>query len=171
MADISGIAAKNVEGAAAHDAAVAGNPLLNGGEARQTMPAAVADGDAVRTMHDDNGRQVIYPFAPRDLIVHNRIALTSTTETTLIAAGGAGVFHDLVFLSLSNESATEVRIDIRDDTTGTIRYSIDLAPDGGGAIIKFPVPLTASAVNDNWTAQLSAAVSTVYITGIAIKAN
>ncbi len=170
MADVSGLAAKKSEGAAAHDSAVAGNPLLGGGEARSTLPTAVADGDAVRQMHDDVGRPVNYPFAPRDLIVHNRITLTSTTETTLIALA-ASTFHDLVFLSLSNESATEVRVDIRDDTTGTIRFSIDLAPDGGGAIIKFPVPLTQALQGDNWTAQLSAAVSTVYITAIAIKNN
>ncbi len=170
MADLQGNATP-VEGAATHDSAVTENPVLGGGEARATMPTAVDDGDAVRQMHDDVGRQVVYPFVPRDLIVHNRITLTSTSETTLIATGGAGVFHDLLFLSLSNESATEVRVDIRDDTAGTVRYSIDLAADGGGAIVKFPVPLTAGAVNDNWTAQLSAAVSTVYITAIAIKQN
>ncbi len=170
MADISGIAAKKTEGAVAHDSAVAGNPLLDGGEARTSLPTAVADGDAVRQMHDDLGRQVNYPFAPRDLIVHNRIALTDATETTLIALA-ASTFHDLVFLSFSNESSSEVRIDIRDDTGGTIRYSINLAPDGGGAIVKFPVPLTQALTGDNWTAQLSAAVSTVYITGIAIKGN
>ncbi len=170
MADVSGIAAKKTEGAAAHDAAAAGNPLLNGGEARSTLPTAVADGDAVRQQHDDLGRQVTAPYSPRDLTLHNRLALTSTTETTLIALA-ASTFHDLVFLSLSNESSTEVRVDIRDDTAGTIRFSIDLAPDGGGAIIKFPVPLTQAIQGDNWTAQLSAAVSTVYITAIAIKNN
>lgn len=170
MSDVSGLAAKKSEGAAAHDAPVAGNPFLNGGEARTTLPTAVADADAVRAMHDDVGRQVIYPFAPRDLIVHNRIALTSTTETTLIALA-ASTFHDLVFLSFSNESSTKVRVDIRDDTAGTIRYSITLAADGGGAIVKFPVPLTQALQGDNWTAQLSASVSTVYITAQAVKNN
>ncbi len=170
MADISGIASKKVEGSAASGAATGGNPLLDGGEARTSLPVAVDDGDSVATMHDDVGRPVFAPHSPRDLTLHNRLALTSTTETTLIAAA-ASTFHDLVFLSFSNESATEVRVDIRDDTGGTIRYSIDLAPDGGGAIVKFPVPLTASATNDNWTAQLSAAVSTVYITAQAVKNN
>ena len=170
MSDVSGIAAKNIEGAVAHDSAVVGNPVLSGGEARTTVPTAVADGDAVRQMHDDLGRQVNYPFAPRDLIVHNRIALTGTGETTLIALA-ASTFHDVVFLAFSNESSTEVRVDIRDDTGGTIRFSIDLAPDGGGAIVKFPVPLTQALTGDNWTAQLSVAATTVYVTGIAIKGN
>ncbi len=171
MGDVSGIAAHAIEGKTAHDAAVADNPVLTGSEARTTLPGAVADGDAARSMSDDLGRQITYPIVPRDLIVHNRIALTTTSETTLIAAGGAGVFHDLVQIILSNESATEVRVDIKDNTAGTTRLSIDLAPDGGGAVIEFKVPLTQALVNDNWTATLSATVSTVYITAIAVKQN
>ncbi len=170
MGDVSGNAGTPVHGAAAHDLPVVDPPVLVGHEARSTLPSAVADGDVARSMADDLGRQIIYPFVPRDLIVHNRIVLTSTTETTLIALA-ASTFHDLLFLACSNESVTEVRIDFRDDTAGTIRFSIDLAADGGGAIIKFPVPLTQALVGDNWTAQLSAAVSSVYITGIAIKGN
>ncbi len=170
MADVTDNA-RPVEGAAAEGAAVAGNPLLNGGEARTTLPTAVDDGDVVRSMHDDLGRQIVTPHSPRDRTVHNRIVLTSTSETTLIAAGGAGVFRDLVFLSMSNESDTEVRVDIADSTAGTDRISMDLAPDGGGAVIPLPVPMTQSSANNNWTATLSAAVSSVYITAMAIENN
>lgn len=122
-------------------------------------------------MADDLGRSIIMPFVPRDLITHNRIVLTTTTETTLIAAGGAGVFRDLVFISLSNSSGTGVRVDIRDSTGGTVRWSLFLDDDGGGAIVKFPVPLTQATANNNWTAQLSGAVSSVYITAEAIDQN
>lgn len=167
MADVQGNA-QAVEGAIAHDSPVAENPVLGGGEARTTLPTAVADGDAVRSMYDDHGRLVVSPHSPRDLVNQNRITLTSTTETTLLAAVTA-TFLDLVFLLLSNESATEVRVDIRDSTGGTIRFSIDLAADGGGAVISLPVPLPQATVNNNWTAQLSATVSTVYITAIAVK--
>ena len=170
MADVTGRTTP-VEGAAAHDAAVTQNPVLCGGEARTTNPTAVGDGDVVRSMHDDLGRQVVVLHAPRDRTVHNRLALTATTETTLIAAGGGGVFRDLVLLVLSNESATECRVDIRDSTAGTIRLSVDLAADGGGAVVPFPLPLTQSSVNNNWTAQLSAAVSTVYVTAQAVENN
>jgi hypothetical protein len=64
-----------------------------------------------------------------------------------------------------------VRVDIRDDTAGTVRFSAHLAATGGGANVIVPIPLKASADNDNWTAQLSASVSSVYITAIAIKQN
>jgi hypothetical protein len=158
-------------GDVASDAADSGNPVKVGGQARTTLPTAVADADRVNFIADDLGRQVVMPFAPRDLIVHNRISLTSTTETTLISAGGAGVFRDLLFVILSNESASEVRVDIRDATGGTVRLSVDLAADGGGAVVKLPVPLTQATANNAWSAQLSAAVSTVYITAICINQN
>ncbi len=161
MADVTGNA-NPVEGAAAHDAAVAENPVLVGGEARTTTPTAVGDGDAVRLQADDQGRLVVVQNAPRDLVKTARITLTGTSETNLVAAT-ASEFHDMTFLVLSNESATEVRVDIRDDTAGTAVISIDLAADGGGAVLSFPTPWPQAAVNDNWTAQLSAVVSTVYI--------
>ena len=161
MADVSGNALP-VEGAAAHDDAVAENPVLLGGEARTTTPTAVADGDAVRLQADDQGRLVVVQNAPRDLVSTVRITLTTTTETNLVAAT-ASEFHDMTFLVLSNESATEVRVDIRDNTAATPVMSIDLAADGGGAVLSFNTPWPQGLVNDNWTAQLSAAVSTVYI--------
>ena len=74
-------------------------------------------------------------------------------------------------MGFSNESATETRVDIRDSTAGTIRYSIDLAADGGGAIVALPVPLTQATANNNWTAQLSGANSTIYVTAIAVDQN
>jgi hypothetical protein len=52
-----------------------------------------------------------------------------------------------------------------------VRFSAHLAATGGGANVIVPIPLKASADNDNWTAQLSASVSSVYITAIAIKQN
>lgn len=164
----AGAAAVRNQGADAHDAVVAGNPVLQGGEARTTNPTAVVDGDAVRAMHDDVGRQVIRLDAPRDLVTDNNITLTGTTETTLLAAGGAGVFHDLTMLTFSNSSGTAVRVDIRDATAGTVRLSFFLAASGGGAVVSFRVPKNQTTANNNWTAQLSAVVTDVRIYAQAI---
>lgn len=164
--------ASSVEGAAAHDAAVSGFPLLGGGEARITLPTAVSDGDVVRSMHDDLGRQIIAPHSSRDRIVHNQITLSSTNEITLIAAGGAGVFRDLLFISgVTTSIGAASRIDFRDSTGGTVRLSMAIAGNGGGFVIPFPVPLTQGTVNNNWTVQLSSATLTVYVTAIAIESN
>jgi len=170
MGDVSGNAPQKIEGSAAHDVAVSGNPLLQGLEARQTLPTAVANADAVRSMGDDLGRPIIYPFAPRDRIIQNRIVLTSTTETTLIAAL-ASIFRDLIYIGISNDSATLTRVDFRDSTAGTIRFSMAAAASGGGASLTLPVPLLQATVNNNWTAQLSVAVTSVYLTALAIENN
>ena len=163
-----GASAIEVQGTAAHDAPVVGNPLLGGGEARTTLPTAVADGDAVRTQHDDLGR-VITAKSPRDLIVVNRIVLTNTTETTLLAAVAA-TFLDITLLVMTNESANKVRVEIRDSTGGTIRFSPFLAMEGGGAVIPCDPAHPQAAVNNNWTAKLSTN-ATVTVTAMAIKGN
>ena len=155
-------------GDVAHDSPDSGNPQKIGGVARTAHPLAVANGDRVNMYADKLGRLIITELVPRELIVHNRIALSSTTETTLIAAGGAGVFHDLMDLTVSNESATEVRVDIRDSPAGTVRWTMDFAADGGGVSKPFRVPLTQGVAAQHWTAQLSAGVSTVYVTAIAV---
>lgn len=168
MSDLT-LGSKQVAGDTAHDAVDAGRPVKVGGVARQTNPTAVADGDRVDAYHDDVGRPVVCPHAPRDRTTHNRIALSTTTETELLAAGGAGVLRDIVQLILSNESATLVRVDIRDATAGTVRFSLALAASGGGGAIHFPVPLKQATANNAWSAQLSAAVSSVYVTAVAVE--
>ena len=156
----------------AHDGADSGNPVKIGGVARTANPTAVAAGDRADLFLDDMGKAVVYPIAPRDrLVVAARVSLTSTTETTLIAAGGAGVFRDLVQLIVSNEAATEARLDVRDVTAGTVMFSIDLAPDGGGAVLALRVPWPQATANSAWTVQLSAAVSTVYVSAIFSENN
>lgn len=157
-----------VQGDAAHDAAVSGNPVLVGMEARSSLPTAVASGDAVRAQADLDGRLIVEAHSPRELIDENNITLTSTTETTLLTAV-ASIFLDLTLLVLSNTSATLVRVDIRDSTTGTVRLSVALAANGGGAVIQFPCPKKQGTVNNNWTAQLSGAVTDVRIFAQAVR--
>ena len=156
-------------GMAANGAAVSDEPLQIGGEARTTLPTAVDNGDVVRPMLDDDGRLVISPHSQRDLVTQNNITLNSgTTTDTLIAAGGANVFRDLVMLIISNDSTAEVSVAFKDSSGGTTRLTVDLAADGGGAVIPFPVPFQQATANNLWSATLSGAVSSVYITAIAV---
>lgn len=142
-----------IVGSRAHDAAVQGNPVLTGFESRTSNPTAVGNGDAVRAMADDVGRQVVVPHQVRDLTTHAHTAITTTSETTILSAGGAGVFHDLVMLIITNEDHQSVQVTIKDSTSGTTRMIIQLAPKGG-ASLPFPVPVTQATANNNWTATL-----------------
>ena len=104
----------------------------------------------------------------RDRILQNTITLTDTTETTLLAAA-AGVYHDLTLLTVSNTSSTKVRVDFRDATGGTVRFSLEVAADGGGNNPPILYPIKQTTVNANWTAQMSGSVTDVRILAQAIK--
>jgi hypothetical protein len=124
-------------------------------------------------MTDDVGRLVTVSSHVRDLVSTGNISLTTTTQTTVLAAAGAGVFLDLVQLVVSNGSATAVNVIIRDATSGTIRMNVELSPNNTGGnnvvVIPFSPPWPQTTANNNWTAQLSAAVSTVRVFMMAVR--
>jgi len=168
VADLSGFAPEPVEGPVAQGAAVSGNPLLLGGEARTTNPTAVADGQVVRGMRDKLGRLVVVQSHVRDLVQQDApVTLTTTTETTIIAQA-AGVFHDLTAIIIANTSGTAVRVDIRDATAGTVRIPF-YVPAGQTVGAVFSTPFKQATANNNWTAQLSGAVTDVRISTQAVK--
>ncbi|HRA21065.1 MAG TPA: hypothetical protein PLZ56_11510 [Anaerolineae bacterium] len=148
-------------GDVAHDAADSGNPVSQGLNARTTNPTAVADGDRVRAVADDVGRQVVRVGQVRDLMTHAHTQIaSSSSETTILAAGAAGVFHDLTQLVITNQTATAVNVTIKDDTAGTTRMIIALAASGG-AVIPFHRPVNQAVAEKPWTATLSSAAVTV----------
>jgi hypothetical protein len=157
-----------VVGNVANGAVDAGNPIKIGGQARTTNPTGVTDADRVDAIFDKVGRPIVTLGHCRELITRNHITLTTTTETTLLAAGGAGVFHDLVALTLANTSATATTVSIRDATAGTVRISIRLAA-GANEIIPLSFVFPQTTADNNWTAQLVTAVTDVRIAILAIK--
>mgnify|MGYP001558685469 CR=1 FL=1 len=152
-------------GNVAHDAVDSGNPLKIGGQARTTNPTPVADGDRVNAMFDPQGRQVTVQGHVREMVVQQRTQITTTTETTILTAGAAGVFHDLTNLVIS--SVNDAVVTIRDTTAGTIIMVIDVSGKTATPIpIQVPIKQTTAATN--WTAQLAAG-ATVNIFVQAVK--
>lgn len=118
-------------GAAAHDAAVSGNPVLAGLEARTSDGTAVANGDVVRAIADTLGKAVVLQGAVHDLRVSGTANYTGTTASDLVAAPGAGVRIAVTSVLVTNSHAsTGTKVEIRDGTTAKIiGYA---APGGGG---------------------------------------
>lgn len=160
-----------VVGSVASGATAAGNPLGAGGRAATTVPTAVSDGQRVEMMVDKFGRQVNVLNADRALVTQGSVVtLTTTTETTLVAAGGANVFLDLTYIHCSNTSTTATRVDIRDATAGTVRDFIMCPAAAGpceGAV--YAVPFKQTTANNNWTVQLSGAVTDVRCVAQAVQ--
>ncbi|GEM_PF-3356489 len=159
---------QSVGGPTASGASLTANPLTLGGRAATTNPTAVADGQVVNAAFDKLGKQITVPGCPRELIVKSGvITLTTTTETTLFSSV-ASTFLDIYALSCSNTSATAVRVDVRDSTAGTIQYPLYVpAGDIRGLTTGIIIPQTTAA--NNWTIQLSGAVTDVRCVAFACK--
>lgn len=166
------IATNQPVGTVAHGSADSGSPIKIGCQARTTNRTAEVDGDRVDCVADKNGQIITTPMAPRERVVRSSVVtLTNTTETTLLAAGGAGVFRDLTYLKCTNTSATLVRVDLRDATAGTVIDTWALAASGGGFNIAFTTPYPQATANNNWTVQLSGSVTDVRCTCQAVEKN
>jgi len=164
----AGTGTRDVQGNVAHGAADSGNPVKVGGKGRTTNPAAVADGDRADLYVDDLGKPVVRLCAPRDLLVTQTTTITGTTETTILTSV-ASTFLDLVMLIISNTSLTAIRIDFRDATAGTIRFSV-YVPAGDTRGFSIPgVPIPQTTAGNNWTAQLSLSATDVRIYALAMR--
>ena len=71
-------------------------------------------------------------------------------------------------ITVYNSSTTNGFLDLRDGTGGTVIYTIPL-PALGGATISFQVPLRQPTVNTALAYDVSAAISTIYISAVGFK--
>lgn len=134
-----------VVGDAAHDAAIAGNPVRVGGRAVNAELTAVANGDTADLVTDLVGKQIVMPYAnPENFLSGVTSAITGTSDTSVIGAQGAGVRIYVTQILVTNSHATVgTVVNIKDNTT-TI-YTGYAAALGGGFSITFPVPLRLAA--------------------------
>lgn len=158
-------------GDVAADSPDSGNPVKIGGVARQTNPTAVSDGDRVSASFDDLGRQVNTPIQVRDLIATAYATVSNVTETSLLAAGASGVFHDLIFVKFSNQSSAAINVALRSSTAGTIvdTFSIPANSTVGYAP---PRPMKANESASSWTIQNTASddsTTTITASGLFSK--
>lgn len=115
-----------IVGAVAHDAAVAGNPVLNGVEARTSRATAVANGDVVRVVGDVYGRQIkVNPFVTQTS--SNGTPITTNTNTQAVAAPSAGSHLKIYRLYAQNSSATGTWLYWTEGSGGTKEYPMYLA--------------------------------------------
>jgi hypothetical protein len=120
--------------------------------AATAYPTGVTNGQLIGAMSDKAGRAVVVSNAPRDLIGTVALQSTGAGLVTLVAAGAAGVFNDLISLTLSNEgTATIVTI-----SDGTVSYKFALGA-GANLPVVFPSTLPATSAATAWQVSNSAA--------------
>lgn len=167
----AGTNTNEVVGDAAHDAVVAGNPVLVGAYATNSIEGLtqVAAGDAARLVADLNGVLVTRPHTTPEETISERVADTGGTATAFTNFGAvASVRNFVTSVTIWNSSATDGYVDLRDGAAGSVIATIP-APQTGGAHCTFPVPLRTSA-NTALAYDVSGAISTVYITVVGYQA-
>lgn len=125
-----------VVGDVAAGVAAAGNPVLIAARANLNEPTAVADAQSTYLWADQLGRLVVLdghsnPEPP------DSGEITSSGDTTLIAAPGASLSLHIQKGSVHNAGAAAVTVALKDGTAGTIRWQAEIAPDGGGSVFDF----------------------------------
>ena len=137
-------------------------------QARTTNPTAGADGNGIIPITDKLGKQVVVGSI-RDLKDNQVTTITNTTETTIVTAVAA-TFMDLYGIIITNTSATAVNVAIRDATAGTTRFNIAVpAGTTSGYMLPESGAMKQAVVNNNWTATVSAVVTSIIITTLTVR--
>ena len=145
----AGTNTNEVVGDAAHDAAIAGNPLRIAGRALTADYTAVAAGDTADLITTLLGKLVTIPYAnPNQSWNYAAPAggLVSTTAVTIKAAAGAGIRNYITHIDCVNSHATiSTELMILDGAAGTVLWRGWLQAAGGGYSINFDPPLRGTA--------------------------
>ena len=161
-----------VVGDVAHDAAAAGNPVQAGVRATNSVEGLtqVANADASFVSSDLNGCIITREHTTLEEIISERVSNTNGTSTAFsnFAAGGSGIHNYITTISIYNSSSTDGYVDFRDGTGGSVIFTAP-APQTGGSVITFPVPLKGAA-NTALAFDVSGAISTVYISVVGFQA-
>lgn len=158
-----------VQGALAHDAVDAGNPLKVGGQARTTNPTAVADADRTNFIADKLGKQVVVGSI-RDLKTTQVTTITASTSETTVLTAVASTFLDVYGVIVANSSATATEVTFKDATAGTTRFTIAVpAGETRGFMLPESGAHNQASTNNNWTATCADSVTSIFVTMFAVK--
>lgn len=160
-----------VTGDVPHDSVDSGNPLKLGAKAEASITTItnVADADRTDVYADINGVLITKDHVPYGDIIVTRVTDTGGTSTAFSAFGAtASQRNYITTITVYNSSTTNGFVDLRDGAAGTVIYTIPL-PALGGATISFQVPLRQPTVNTALCYDVSAAISTIYISAVGFK--
>jgi hypothetical protein len=133
------------------DEAVSQNPVLVGGRAYATPPAAVsADGDAVWAWYDRAGRLMVGTRATPRTLVHAQVAYTAAQTAATVYTPASGKKLCVVHIVVSASAAGTVKLfDGTDTSANSWSPILSLAANGGWeAHFSDEAPLVMSAADN-----------------------
>lgn len=109
---------------------------------------ARTDGQGVKALGDSLGRSLTLLGCNRENRIRGQATINDGSSTSVIAAQGSGVIAEIYAIEIANTSASDLSVDIRDGTGGSVLWTL-MAPattdTGGGNNRVFNVPLTFTA--------------------------
>lgn len=159
----AGTNTNEVVGDAAHDAAIAGNPVRIGLRAMSADYAAVASGDTADALASLTGKQVVLPYAvpAATWSYASPAAVTGTADNVVIAAGAVGVRHYITGVQVFNGHDTVgTEVVIKDGATVLWRGWAEQT--GGGCSARFDPPLRGTAATAVNVANITTGSSTYF---------
>lgn len=169
---VSGDGSFVVVGNVASDAADAGNPVKIGGIVTVSAnPASAASGDRVNASFDKVGRQIVVPQQPRELVVQAVATVETAANRTILGSGGAGIFRDITYLSVTNEAATAMTVYLYDGSAGAAAKGIWAIAAGGGFVSTFQPPFKQSVADRVWSVTINPSVASFQYVNIQVVEN
>ena len=162
-----------VVGDVAHDAGVAGNPVLIAGSAQNMDDTAPpnrisAESDATRLATDWDGTQFVHPHGPQVWSYHVN-GSSALTDTTVHAAPGAGLSLYVTDIIISSGAATAMNAFFEETATTVLGPYYLEAVAGRGVALHFVTPKKITA-NTALTITTSAAIAhSVDVTGFTAQ--
>lgn len=160
-----------VVGDIADDSPDSGNPVKMGAyaEATPSTSTLVADADRTNVHADIDGILLSKPYTSYGDILVERVTNTDGASTALTVFGATvGARNFITMIALYNSSTTNGFVDIRDGTAGTVLLTLPL-PANGGSITNLTLPLRQTTANTALAFDVSAALTTVYLSFIGFK--
>lgn len=154
-------------GNVAHDAADSGNPVKTGARAIAAMSGAtlVAAADRADNMADLDGAQIVRENGAIGDYVNGNASNTDGTSTQVLAAGAAGIRHYITDVTITNMSATNIYVELKDGST--VKWTFPV-PATSGVTMSFTTPIGGTAATA-WNFDPSTAATTVYCSVAGFK--
>lgn len=137
-------------------------------QATGTYVASVSSGVPARMVGGLDQIIISRPHAHVGDFVKGLAAVTDGSSTSLVAAQGAGIRFCATTILISNSSSTNVTVDIRDGTAGSVIATFPASANMGGSAVQLQVPLCTTA-NTAMATDPSAAASTITTTAIGFR--
>lgn len=149
-----------------HDDVDRDGPVKVGGRAVTALSAdtMVSAGDRCDLRTDLDGALIVRPDAPMGDMLYERLSDTSGNATNSTVFGAtSGARNVIEYIVVYNDSTTNGFVDFLDGSSpGTILLTLPL-PAKGGAVFQPPRPLRQPTANNAFRFDVSAALTTVYI--------